>query len=193
MKWLIVVLILAIVLIAGCTQQNISTTNNLNQIYSGNTSGLLPTRSEINTEYKITVTKVIGKDNISGYYSDYQLKGLNTTGFEEGSYKEAQIIEGMTVTIGEITIFKFDSVDNANSFYNSLITFVKNGGGYKEKSDFSVNADCFAIDEGNYAIGYSQQFFCKKSNVYFSTLIGSFIQSRLSDSENWAQTIANKI
>jgi hypothetical protein len=192
MKFLISILILTIVLIAGCTQQAISqeSTTTKSQIFIGDTSELLPVRNEINTEYKITTEDNV---NISRYFSDYQSQGLNTTGFENGIYMELEIFEGTTMTLGYITILKFDSVDATNLFYTNLINLIKNEGGYKELSSFGIDADCFALEGGNYMEGYYQDAYCKKKNIFFSTEVSSFKRSRLPEYEDWANIIANKI
>lgn len=220
MKWIIVILILAVILIGGCTQQPTGqaiteqTTQQPSQsetppnqqsevtvpaqpqIYTGDTENLLPERNEINTEYKIVTTEDF---DITNYYSNYQQEGLTTTGFESGSYMEHEIWEdspSSTITVGYIYILKFDSVDNANSFYTNLINIIKNEGGYKEVSLWGINADCFGV-EGFYPDypldNYYQDFYCKKKNVFFNTEVSGYKKIRLSECGDWAKTIANKI
>jgi hypothetical protein len=198
MKWFVIVIILSIILISGCTQQltdqaisQEQSQTTKSQIYTDEVKNLLPKRDEINTEYKIVASE--DKTNISGYFSNYQTQGLKTIGFENGSYMELEILEGTTITAGYITILRFDSVDNANLFYTSLINFIKNEGGYKELSSFGINADCFALEGGNYMEGYYQDAYCKKKNIFFNTEVSSFKRSRLPEYEDWANIIANKI
>ncbi|MFH1473965.1 MAG: hypothetical protein ABIE55_03660 [Candidatus Aenigmatarchaeota archaeon] len=202
-KIALVGLILFVVLIAGCSQTTTTTsdtgqeaTKQETQIYTGNTENLLPERDEINTEYEILTTEDF---DITKYFSKYQTKGLMTTGFESGSYMEHEILEEFprnTITVGYIFILKFDSVDNADLFYTTMIDMIKNEGGYKEISSFWIDADCFG-KEGFYPDyplnNYYQNFFCKKKNIFFNTETSGYKKSRLSDSEEWAKTIADKI
>ncbi len=182
------ILLVSIIVIAGCTSSTRQESNQATPqqaLFTSDTKDLLPTRSEINTEWKIGGTEPIKIEEI------YQKQGLE--GFENGTVMELDILEGTSLTVGYIRILRFDGVNNAELFYSSLINNIKNEGGYKEKDTSGINANCFAIESGNTLEGYYRDVYCKKNNIFFNTEISTFRVSRLSEYKDWANFIANKL
>ena len=199
-----ILIFFVILLVSGCNQQNpfpiiqkeeletetsTVTQNSISQnIFTGDIQTLLPTREEINTEYKIVRTI---ESNLTYYYFQHPRENLYLNGFKEGKTRILSKDDGYRITTGYIDIFKFDTSDDTKKFYDSFISLIKNEGGYKEISNSGVNAQCFAIDSGN-SEGYHRDFYCVKNNIFFDTETNSGIV-RPTDSKEWARTIAGKI
>lgn len=182
---LAILLVSGLVLLSGCVEEETPT----KKIFTGDVDSLLPSRTEIDTEFKIKEENF----TIESYFSDYQELGLNTNGFQEGTTIYLEIFEGTSYTIGYIDILKFDSVDNAKSFYNQVVYSTKEERGYKEKNTSGINANCFALEGGNIYRGYYRNVYCQKKNIYFTTEIGTFKLTRLDSYKDWAKAITEKI
>lgn len=159
------------------------------QNFNGNTKDLLPQRAEIDTEFRIAKEEPF---DITNYYPQYQKEGLQHAGFQNGSKMVPFIVEGSSLTRGSIVILKFESSDNAKTYYNGLVTLIENEGGYKEMSTSGIDAICFALEGGDYMNGYYRNIHCYKNNVFFSTEIGTFMTSRLDNYKDWATIISKK-
>ncbi|MFH1256778.1 MAG: hypothetical protein V1494_05815 [Candidatus Diapherotrites archaeon] len=167
-------------------------TNNAEVGFRGDISDLLPTREEVNSEYKKEAQENESY-NIEGFFPNYQSQGLKTTGFVEGAVNDWYISEGSTITDGYIYLLKFDSVQNTKTFFDNLVLMIKNEGGYKEKKIFSIDAECFGLEGGDFYAGYYVDYYCIKKNVLFNTEVITWKKSRFGDAETWAKSIAKKI
>jgi len=157
------------------------------KLYTGDVSSLLPTRAEIDTEFKIEGER---EYNTSRYFRE---DNIPSTGFREGRIMDLEIFEGNSITIGYILIFVFDTNENTKKYYDNIISITKNEGGYKEQSVSGINANCFAIHIGNAFEGYARDIYCYKNNVFFSTELSSFRTTRLAKYRDWVKVVANKI
>jgi len=157
------------------------------KLYTGDVSSLLPTRAEIDTEFKITSENPY---NTSSYFSK---DNIPSTGFREGRIMDLEIFEGNSITVGYILIFVFDTNENTKKYYDNIISITKNEGGYKEQSVSGIKANCFALQIGNAFEGYARDIYCYKNNVFFSTELSSFRTTRLAKYRDWTKVLANKI
>jgi hypothetical protein len=88
---------------------------------------------------------------------------VTVTGFSEG-YVKVYSYYNNGLTIG---IYRFDSSDNALGIYNTIISKVKNVGGYKEEPVVSTNGDtCFGAAFTSYYIRNTE--WCYKNNILFT-------------------------
>lgn len=111
---------------------------------------LLPKRADLSTEWQLSSN---GTNEI-----------INATGFDSGSLLSLRKRSGSDVTSVTTHIYKFDSIENANNYYQSIVGSQKEEGGYSEDSTFGIGANCYA---GHQESLYSERAFvyCTKNNI----------------------------
>jgi len=96
---------------------------------------------------------------------------INFTGFIEGSEKQMSQSEFFGGSVVIARVYRFDSVDNANSFYAQEKTKIDIRG----VKEWSIETNCFGIEKDNTLSGYAKGF-CVRNNVvlYVKSVSSSF-------------------
>lgn len=113
---------------------------------------MLPTRNDLSTEWQF------GGDGVN--------ETINATGFDSGALMTVRKTSDITPTQVTVHIYKFNSIDNANDYYQTSVNDEKQTGGYKEVSTYRVNADCYAGKQESFS-GEIAFIYCIKKNVVF--------------------------
>ena len=138
---------------------------------------MLPIREEIATEWKI-----YKRENYT----------MDEEGFDSGAYLEIDRMEGLSMSVGYIWIYKFNNFSDADLYYQKDINKTKQKGGYTKISS-PIKGECFAIKGGDYVVGYYKWVRCKKANIIFSIEVTSFVSWRTSYYKDLTKTVAKKI
>lgn len=146
------------------TATNSSNDSTLNATSSASTAlatkspaEMMPSRDDLSTEWAFP------GDIESKNATDIESKAVNATGFEAGAVRTIRKQQDVGATV---LIYRFDSVNSANSYYQGLINAKKNKGGYKELSTRDVKAACYAGNQ-QFSQGDKEFIYCTKSNVVF--------------------------
>lgn len=139
---------------------------------------MLPANEEIDTEWEI-----VGRKNASL---------IKVTGFDSGAKLKIYRLEGTILSEGYVFVYKFDSITNADSYYQSEVDFTKEERGYTEISS-PINEECFAIKSGDYLQGYYKWAVCKKANIVFISEVDSFSNWRTNYYEDLAEITTKRI
>lgn len=133
------------------TQPSGTTQAQQQQLVTKSVFEMLPTRNDLSTEWQFS------GNGIS--------ETINATGFDSGALMSVRKMDVVPTQV-IIHIYKFDSIDNANNYYQTNINSEKQSGGYKEKSTSMVNASCYAGEQEMMA-GSTSFIYCIKNNVVF--------------------------
>jgi len=140
---------------------------------------LIPTRDEISTVWIM----------------NYKEEEINSTGFESGGllgiYKLSGVRGGIFI---DFIIYKFDTTENAKSYYTGEHDRIYKIGGFEEVS-IPLSATCFTTKEDH---GYTARFidsYCYKKNVFFhvSSTSSDTFEGLDSTHRDMAQVLDGKI
>jgi len=141
---------LLVVLVAGCTQQSALLETQQTQLVTKSVFEMLPVMNDLTTEWKF-----------SGNGTN---ETINATGFDSGALSSVRKPSDSTQVVAHI--YKFDSIDNANKYYQTSVDNQKQEGGYKEISTYGINANCYAGDQDSVTRDIAFVY-CIKSNIVF--------------------------
>jgi hypothetical protein len=166
--------LISVVFFSGCTSQPSTTTQTL---ITKPVTEMLPSQSELPTEWS--------KGEIKSY-------SLNESGFQEGIQKSIDKLEGASgMMFIDFFVFKFDTIENANDYYEKRVGGIKEGGGYT-KIDVP---DCFGWKEDFGIQGEDGGSVCVKKNIVFEVSGGSAQTIRSIDNnvKSMTELLKNKI
>lgn len=134
---------------------------------------LLPQDSDIDREWLIDPIESISSDS---------------EGFVDGAgrkIKKAETFSGSTV---ELKVYRFDSLDNANSYY----TQEKQKIDIRGVKEWNLGNDCFGIDR-DVSLAGTAEGFCLRNNFVFYTKSVSTSYLHASDGKEFMKTMLNNL
>jgi len=153
-----------------------------NEPFTGELTELLPTRSDIGTEWEYPTDLAVVHE--AGDPS-------NKVGFIEYFYRGHTKYDGVFLAL---YIYRFDSHENASKFYNDSVEQSKRKGGYKEWSLLDMPADdCYGkfIEEW---ITVKATAYCIKNNiVVFSIARGDYENEIVEDAGKFAESVTERV
>ncbi len=191
----IVAVLILVVAIAGCTgkpsssdsttitrspEQSPVTTNKAATIIIKSVDDMLPTRSEIPTEFTLD-----GKNDVN----------LTVSAFESGKVLSTSKLAGsIGMVFVNYNLYKFSDMESSNAYYQSEVDRIKNLGGYTEIGN-PISSKCFTFKEDQ---GFQARFatnLCIEKNIVFEIGVTSSntIESPTSYMNSASKTLANKI
>lgn len=131
------------------TNSNFSTAS---KVYEGSLEDLMPTRADLDTTWKFIGPEVVDKPP-------------NGTESIKSSY---YVYTGSPFV--NVDMHKFDSVDDAERYHNSIVSQLQQRGGYKELDVATIYARCYgAVQElSSNVIG---GVMCQKQNIAYRTTV----------------------
>jgi len=130
---------------------------------------MLPTRDDLSSEWTFPSGSGSSFDSCSPVL--YIGGGESPTGCISGASTSLAKYVGTTRLTAGIAVYKYDSVENANNNYQTMVNWYKQSSGYTELSTYGVGATCYAGASpliGQAALGgISNSIYCVKNNVVF--------------------------
>ncbi len=139
-----------IIVISNTIQPSPSTSMQQTQQVTGKSlNDLLPTRDDIGTEWVIHDVTPFKK---------------NATGFVDGLSQSFTMGSDFTASTSTVAVYKFDSSDDANKYYDNFVATSRASGGYTEWMPGGINADKCYGKQQDYPGGSINSLFCIKGN-----------------------------
>ncbi len=137
-----------------------TTTLGSSAIYTGSTEAMFPTKSDLPTQYTMGELK-----NLTSVSSEKIPAGALTT-----LTREAARIDGSS-SITDVTfkIFKFDTLQNANSYYFQKVNNITENTGYTEINTGIQN--CFAYKQDDSFEVRWGEVYCEKGNIFYGVSV----------------------
>jgi ribosomal protein L37E len=129
---------------------------------------LLPTMKDIPTEWIINENEPIT---------------INADGFSEGVKFSIAKRERLSAKVATISIYKFNTRENAEKYYNDIVTEVKEKRGYKEISTNFQDKSYGTFIESLY--GEISTIYLVKSNIYCEISVIGGIITRTENDAKW--------
>jgi len=152
-----------------------STNNNLEKgkLISVDSVSLLPQDAEIDREWRL---------------KDVEALTINSNGFVEGSELQISKTESFSGTTVIMKVFRFDSIESAQSYYNQEIESIDIRG----VGELKLGDNCFGI-ESDMGLSGSAQGYCLRNNIviYLKSASSSFMY--VSDLKDFQKIILKKI
>lgn len=112
----------------------------------------------------------------------------NATGFNEGSQIRISKSENMESSSIELKVYRFDSINTSNEFYNQE----KNRLDTRGKEDWYISTNCFGVFKDALLSGYSEGI-CLRNNIVFYVKSVSSSTSYKSDGKEFMKIMLKKI
>lgn len=134
---------------------------------------LVPQDSEINRIWRI---------------KDIESLNAEATGFIEGTERKISKVESLEATHITTRAYRFDSINNANQFYNQE----KGKINVRGVEEWNLGSDCFGIEKDVVLSGYAKGF-CLRNNVVFYIESTSSSYSYASDGKSFMKIMLKKV
>ena len=138
-----------------------------------NSDLLLPQDSEIDRIWKV---------------GDIKSLSSNSTGFVEGAEREISKFENFESSSVTADVYRFDSLANAQAFYNQE----KQGIDVRGVEEWSLGNSCFGIKKDVILSGYAKGF-CLRNNVVFYIESVSHSTSYTKDGKDFMNIMLKKV
>lgn len=142
-------------------------------------------------EYQTGLGMMVSLDN---WQDEQRVK--DTTGYQSALQKiYTKHRDSGGITKVWVNLYKFDSVDNANKYYQNFTTYLTNKGGFKEYQTGDINAQCYGTNKET-ELSSTISIYCVRSNLNYH-VIGSSDQDLFDDDKQeiskFAQIITNNV
>ena len=166
-------LLIGMSLLANIT--NSDSTNNLEkgELIDIDSTNFFPQDAEIDREWRL---------------KDIEALTIDSNGFIEGDELQVSKTESFSGTTVIMKVLRFDSIDNANSFYAQEKTKIDIRG----VEEWGIGTDCFGIEKDITLSGYAEGF-CVRNNIvlYVKSASGSY--SYASDGKKFMKIMLGKL
>ena len=138
-----------IIVISNNVQPSSTPIQQTQQVTATSLNNLLPTRDDISTEWIIQDVTPFKK---------------NATGFVDGLSQSFTMGSDFLASTSTVAVYKFDSSDDANKYYDNFVSTSRASGGYTEWMPGGINADKCYGKQQDYPGGRINSLFCIKGN-----------------------------
>jgi len=167
-------------------QQKLSTSESQKEpdIFTSDASVLIPTRDDLGTTWQ--------RSTGSGVYDDAK-NVADSTGFVELGHENYIRGGGFDTEFLDVFIYKFETIENAKSFYDNFISQKREAGGYKEWTPQGISADSCYGREVQGSMADKIVIYCRESNIVTFFLSAGYAWELKDELQELAQSIHSKI
>lgn len=170
---LLLVVLGIIVSLSGNVSDSSTKNTSPDDLITTNSNLLVPQDSDVDRIWRIKVINSIK---------------TNATGFIEGAEREMSKVESLEVSSIVTKVYRFDSVTNANQFYNQEKQRIDVRG----VNEWDLGSDCFGIEKDVVLSGFAEGL-CLRNNILFYIRSTSSSYDYASDGKNFMKLMLKKV